>query len=170
MRSGAGIRPLRTVEIGRRILGEEHLATIWAMSNLGAIYVRQSRLAEAEPLLARSFELATQRGGEGHAGTVLFGLRLAMLYRAQERWAEYETLLIRLAEASRRTHGEHHPQTGYIKYWLSTRIEQLTARSKEQEASGDSQGAAATRGRLEELHRAFTGNSQAQKDKTDQFR
>ena len=158
----------RTVEIGRRIVGEEHLITIWAMSNLGAAYVRQGRLEEAAPLLTRSFELAAQTGGEGHAGRVLFGLRLALLYRVQERWAEHEALLIRLMEASRRTHGEHHPQTGYIKYWLRMRIEQLTSLGQEQEASGDSQDAAATRSRLEELRRAFTGNSEAQKEKMDE--
>jgi tetratricopeptide (TPR) repeat protein len=158
----------RTLEIGRRLVGEEHPITIWAMSNLGAAYLKRGRYEEAAPLLTRSFELAAQTGGEGHAGAVLFGLRLAGLYRAQERWVEHETLLIRLMEASRRTHGEHHPQTGYIKYWLRTRMEQLTSLGKEQEASGDSQRAAATRGRLEELRRAFTGNSEAQKDKTDQ--
>jgi serine/threonine protein kinase/tetratricopeptide (TPR) repeat protein len=120
----------RTVEIGRRIVGEEHSITIWAMSNLGAAYLKQGRREEAAPLLTRSFELAAQVGGPDHAGTVLFGLRLAILYREQERWAEHEALLIRLVEASRRTHGEHHPQTGYIKYGLRMRIEQLARSAK----------------------------------------
>jgi tetratricopeptide (TPR) repeat protein len=157
----------RTLEIGRRIVGEEHSITIWAMSNLGAAYVKQGRLEEAAPLLTRSFELAAQTGGQGHAGTVLFGLRLAKLYREQERYVEHEALLIQLVEASRRTHGEDHPHTGYIKYWLRMRIEQLTALCKEQEASGDSQGAAVTLVRLEPLRQAYTGNSETQKDKID---
>ncbi|MCX5643318.1 MAG: serine/threonine-protein kinase [Phycisphaerae bacterium] len=157
----------RTVEIGRRIVGEEHLITIWAMSNLGAAYLKQGRREEAAPLLTRAFELAAQVGGPDHAGTVLFGLRLAILYRVQERWAEHEALLIQLAEASRRTHGEEHPQTGYIKYWLQMRIEQLTSVYREQEKSGDSQGAATTFGRLEELRRAYTGDSETQKSKVE---
>jgi tetratricopeptide (TPR) repeat protein len=160
----------RTVEIGRRIVGEEHLITIWAMSNLGAAYLKQGRIEEASPLLTRSVELATQLGGEGHAGTVLFGLRLAILYRVQERYAEHEALLIQLVEASRRTHGESHPQTGYIKYWLRIRIEQLVSLGREQEESGDSQGAAATLSRLEPLRRAFAGDSETQKSKVDEPR
>jgi serine/threonine protein kinase/tetratricopeptide (TPR) repeat protein len=157
----------RTVEIGRRTVGEEHRITIWAMSNLGAAYLKQGWHDEAAPLLTRSFELAEQVGGPDHAGTVFFGLRLAGLYRAQERWAEHEALLIKLAEASRRTHGEEHPQTGYIKYWLRTRIEQLVSLGKEQKASGDSQGAAATSSRLEELRRAYTRDSETKKNKVD---
>jgi len=148
-------------------VGEEHLVTIWAMSTLGAAYLRQGRCEEAAPLLTRSFELATQRGGESHAGTVLFGLRLAMLYRAQERWAEHETLLLRLVEASRRSHGESHPQTAYIRYWLKMRIAELDKICKEQEAAGDSQGAGATVGRLAELRRALAGDSDTQKDKSE---
>jgi len=160
----------RTLEIGQRTVGEEHLITIWAMSNLGAACLKQGRPEEAAPLLTRSFDLAAQRGGQGHAGTMLFGLRLAKLYRAQERYPEHETLLIKLMEASRRAHGESHPQTGYIKYWLQMRIEELTAVYKEQEKSGDSQGAAATLGRLEELRRAFTGTSEVQENKVDESR
>jgi hypothetical protein len=157
----------RTVEIGRQSVGEEHRITIWAMSNLGAAYLKQGWRDEAAPLLTRSFELAEQVGGPDHAGTVFFGLRLAGLYRVQERWAEHEALLIKLAEASRRTHGEEHPQTGYIKYWLRMRIEQLVSLGKEQEASGDSQGAAATSSRLEKLHRAYTRDSETKKNKVD---
>ncbi|MCU0916367.1 MAG: serine/threonine-protein kinase [Planctomycetes bacterium] len=155
----------RTVEVGRRSVGEDHLVTIWAMSTLGAAYLRQGRCEEAAPLLTRSFELATHRGGESHAGTVLFGLQLALLYRAQERWVEHEALLLRLVEASRRSHGETHRQTGYIKHWLNRRIAELDKVGKGQEAAGDSQGAAATAGRLAELRRAVAGDAETQKDK-----
>ncbi len=151
----------RTLEIGRRLVGEEHSITIWAMSNLGAACLKQGRLAEAAPLLTRSFELATQQGGQEHAGTLLLGLRLAGLYRAQERWAEHETLLIKLIEVSRRTHGESHPQTGYIKYWLWMRLDELGALGRGQYSSGDYEKAAQTFTRSAEMHVALYGQPSA---------
>ncbi|MBN1509833.1 MAG: serine/threonine protein kinase [Sedimentisphaerales bacterium] len=158
----------RILEIGRRTVGEENPITVWAMSNLGAAYLRQGRQEEATPLITRSRELAAQRGGTGCAGAVLFGLRLAALYGVQGRYPEQETLLIRLIEASRRTHGEKHPQTGYIKHWLQMRIGELTKVYEEQEASRDSQGAAATLGRLEPLRQAYAGTSRTQNDRIDE--
>jgi hypothetical protein len=147
----------RTLETGRRIVGEEHLATIWAMSNLGAVCLRQGRIAEAAPLLTRSFELATQQGGQSHAGTVLFGLRLAGLYRAQGRYPEYDALLMKLVAASRQAHGEDHPQTGYIKYWLWIRWDELGALGRGQYSSGDYETAARTFAQWAQMHAALYG-------------
>ncbi|MDI6450438.1 serine/threonine-protein kinase [Anaerobaca lacustris] len=152
----------RTVELARRIVGEEHSVTAWAMSNLGAAYRAQGRYDEAEPFLARSFEVATKLGGLDHTGTILFGLRLARLYHAQERLAEHEELIVRLVEASRRTHGENHPQTGYIKYWLRIRAEQLEALVHEQRDAGDHDAAQATAARLLAVREAWHGDNGGQ--------
>jgi tetratricopeptide (TPR) repeat protein len=145
----------RTVELARWIVGEEHSVTAWAMSNLGAAYRAQGRYDEAEAFLVRSFEVAAQLGGPDHTGTILFGLRLARLYHAQERFVEHEELIVGLVEASRRTHGEDHPQTGYIKYWLRIRAEQLEALVQQQRAAGDHAAAEATAARLLAVRKAW---------------
>ena len=53
---------LKTLEIKKRILSEEHPSTLSSMGNLATLYMRQRRFDEAEPLFRKTLEIK-KRGG-----------------------------------------------------------------------------------------------------------
>ena len=64
----------RTIELRRRVLGEENPNTLLSMANLASLYRNQSRYTEAEQLYARVFEVRRRVLGPEHLETMASAL------------------------------------------------------------------------------------------------
>jgi len=78
---------IKTLEIRRRVLGEEHPETLTSMNNLALVYGRQGRCEEAEQLHIKTLELARHVLGEEHPGALRSMKNLLELY---EVWGKPE--------------------------------------------------------------------------------
>ncbi len=150
----------RAMEIARRVLGPTHMVTLHAQANLGWLYTEQGRSEEAMSLLMETLELARQHLGPDHVITVCCALKLGILYRAQGQYEQHDPLLIDLLRTCRAQFGEDSPVTGYAKYGLMVRKNQLTALAAEQEATNNGDAAAGTLARLEQICRALAVDSE----------
>ncbi|MCH8133033.1 MAG: tetratricopeptide repeat protein, partial [Myxococcales bacterium] len=79
---------VKTLEIQKRVLGEEHPSTLSTMNNLAILYEDQGRYDEAEPLYLKTLEIRKRVLGEEHPSTLSSMNNLAILYWSQGRYAE----------------------------------------------------------------------------------
>ncbi len=147
-------------QTAQQILGSTHMVTLHACANLGWLYTAQGRVEEADALLTQSLDLARQHLGPDHMITVCCALKLGILYRAQGRYDEHDPLLTDLLETCRKCFGEDAVITGFARFGLDVRRKQLTALLSEQQAGGDSEGAAGTSARLEQICLVLSPDSQ----------
>lgn len=101
----------RALEASRRVLGEEHPATLTAMNNLAFTLYAQGELTGARVLQGRVLEAIRRVLGEDHPDTLKAMNNLAATLQAQGELAGARGLLERVLEASRRALGEGHPDT-----------------------------------------------------------
>ena len=83
---------IKSLEVTRRRLGDQHPRTFRTMRTLGSLYLSQARLAEAEPLLVNALE-GQQRIQEEHPDTLDSLRQLAELYRLDMRFQHSIPLL-----------------------------------------------------------------------------
>ena len=76
---------LETLEIQKRVLGDDHPETLTFMNNLASLYFAQGRYDEAEPLLLETLETQKRVLGDDHVETSLTVHNLACLYRDTNR-------------------------------------------------------------------------------------
>jgi serine/threonine protein kinase/Tfp pilus assembly protein PilF len=101
----------RAVEIGRHVLGEEHVRTATFMNNLAALYWMQGQLTKAEPLYVRVLEINRRDLGEEHRFTLTVMNNLALVYQDQGQYSKAESLLVKNLEIGRRVFGEQERRT-----------------------------------------------------------
>ena len=101
----------RALELGRRVLGEEHPDTLNAMADLVALHVARGRFDKAEPLGLKTLELCRRVLGEEHRHTLSSMNNLAGVYRARDKADQAEPLFVKALEIKRRVLGEEHPDT-----------------------------------------------------------
>jgi CHAT domain-containing protein/tetratricopeptide (TPR) repeat protein len=70
-------------------------AILKALEALGAQYLQQERLADAEPIVMRAVSLAEKLHGPAHVKTAMAVQDLARVYRRQMRYREAEALFLR---------------------------------------------------------------------------
>ncbi len=102
---------LETIEIQKRVLGEEHGDTPTAMGNLARAYMEQERYADAERWYRNIFEIHGRERGEEHPRTLWAAGRLALVYMEQGRYDTAEPLLQKTLEIQKRVLGEEHGRT-----------------------------------------------------------
>ena len=90
-------------------LGKEHLNAATDLNKQAALYRRQGRYGEAEPLLQRALAIREQLLGPEHLNTVTSLNNLATLYRSQDKYGEAEPLLQRALTIQERRLGPEHP-------------------------------------------------------------
>jgi tetratricopeptide (TPR) repeat protein len=95
----------RALEIGERVLGKEHPATVQSMFILGELYRSQDRYDDAQPLLEESVQLSRRILGDEHFWTLLYVHGLARLCRDQGRYEDARQLLVKVAEGGWRLFG-----------------------------------------------------------------
>ena len=79
------------------------------LSSLGALYQRQGRLEEAEPLLTRALPLMKSSLGPDHPAVATGLNNLALVYAGQGRPSEAEPLFKQSLESMEKTSGLEHP-------------------------------------------------------------
>ncbi|KAK1580742.1 uncharacterized protein LY79DRAFT_560793 [Colletotrichum navitas] len=104
-------RLVQTLELRRRILGEENLDTIMTINNLAITYQEQGRLEEAESLQGSILEICMRAFGEAHYNTLTTMNNIAITHRQQGRWEEAERLQGNLLKIYIRVFGEEDPTT-----------------------------------------------------------
>jgi tetratricopeptide (TPR) repeat protein len=102
---------VKSLEIRRRILGEEHPDTLKSMTLLGVLRRVQGRNNEAEQLSAKALEIQRRVLGEEHPDTLMTMHNLGWSYLLQKRYSEAEPLLIKSVEIQSRVLGEEYSET-----------------------------------------------------------
>lgn len=100
-----------TLEIRKRLLGDEHEQTLTSMNDLPALYIHQGRYVEAETLFLASLETHKRVLGDDHPDTLITMHNLATTYLNQLRFTEAEELFLNTLEARKRVLGNEHPST-----------------------------------------------------------
>jgi len=97
------------LELGKKLLGEEHHDVATSLNNLAALYESQGRYSEAETLYKQSLELSKKLLGEEHHDVATGLNNLAALYESQGRYSEAEPLYLQSLELRKQILGEEHP-------------------------------------------------------------
>jgi tetratricopeptide (TPR) repeat protein len=95
----------------KRVLTDEHPATLTSMGNLAATYWHQGRWKEAEELQVQVMQTSKRVLSDEHPDTLSSMAHLATTYRNQGRWKEAEELQVQVMQTSRRVLTDEHPDT-----------------------------------------------------------
>jgi tetratricopeptide (TPR) repeat protein len=101
----------QALALARQLFGPRHPDTLTSMNNLGAVYERQARYGDAEPLLRETLQVSREALGPRHPDTLNSMSNLAGLYRAQGRYGEAEPLYRETLQLRREVLGPRHPDT-----------------------------------------------------------
>jgi tetratricopeptide (TPR) repeat protein len=84
---------MKTLEVARRVLGQEHPKTLICMHTLALLYLDQGQYGQAEPLLTRAVEVESRVLGPVHPTTLRHINDLAFLYLNTGQFAQAERRL-----------------------------------------------------------------------------
>jgi eukaryotic-like serine/threonine-protein kinase len=110
----------RTVELSRRVLGEDDPGTLTSLRSLATVYLNQGKFVLAEPLYKKVMEVQRRVLGEQHAETLQSMFDLGVVYDSEAKYAEAEPLFAEVFEARKRLLGDDHPDTLESMYRLSS--------------------------------------------------
>jgi tetratricopeptide (TPR) repeat protein len=79
--------------VHRRVRGEDHPYTLWAMLVLSEVYQRQGKFDQAEPLLVKRVEICRRERGAEHSELAPALAFLGSCRLQQQRFAEAEPVL-----------------------------------------------------------------------------
>jgi tetratricopeptide (TPR) repeat protein len=99
------------VRLQRRLLGEEHPATLTSLNNLALLASYQGRYAEAETQFVSLVATMRRVLGDDHLETMISAGNLGLVYFRQGRLAEAETVFANVLEQKQRVLGDKHPET-----------------------------------------------------------
>jgi tetratricopeptide (TPR) repeat protein len=99
----------QTLDVKRRVLGNEHPSTLRTSNLLGVIYRNEGKYEEAETVLSSTLEARRRVMGMDHPDTLNNLSSLALVYQAEAKYAQAEPLLVQVIESRRRVLGEQHP-------------------------------------------------------------
>ncbi|KAF8512900.1 hypothetical protein JB92DRAFT_2925997 [Gautieria morchelliformis] len=102
---------LQGLDISKRLLGKEDIATQNSIDNLGLTHRYQGRLKEAEGREVEALESSNIVIEEEHPATLISMGNLALTYRNQGRWKDAEDLEVEVLESRKKVLGEEHPDT-----------------------------------------------------------
>jgi eukaryotic-like serine/threonine-protein kinase len=101
----------RTVDLYRRVLGNDNPKTLIAMRRLGYAALLQGKYPEAETVLSQALLAQRRVLGPEHPETLRSAINLAGTYIRQGKSAKAEVLYRQLVEIQRRVLGPEHPDT-----------------------------------------------------------
>ena len=94
-------------QVRKRLLGAEHIDTVWAMDNLATTFEGK----EAEEMQRRVIEAKVRTYGEDHLETLHSKGNLALTLFEKGEMGEAEEIQVQVLETSKRVLGEGHPYT-----------------------------------------------------------
>ena len=98
---------VQALQLRRRALGANHPDTLTTTGDLGAVYSRQGKGAQAEPLLAAAADGFRAVRGEDDRATLAALNSLVLVVTGEKR----EGIYARILQSQRRVLGEEHPDT-----------------------------------------------------------
>ncbi len=115
---GAAKSGQKALELAEKAFGPDDPDTAGSLYNLGQIYVKLKKDAEAEPLFKRALEISEKTLGpdDPRVATALDGL--SRLYFIQRRYQEAEPLYRRLLAVLEKSLGPDHPDVAETLYFL----------------------------------------------------
>ena len=102
---------VEVLDARRRALGEEHLGTISAISDIAGTYHSLGKHADAEKLQIKVVDIRNRLLGQEHPNTISAMGRLAHTYHSVGKYADSEQLQIKVIYLRNTLLGEEHPQT-----------------------------------------------------------
>jgi CHAT domain-containing protein/tetratricopeptide (TPR) repeat protein len=99
----------RSLEIRRKVLGENHPSYAQSLNNLALVYQHMGDYARAEPLCKKASEVWRKVVGENHPDYATSLNNLAGLYQAKGDYARAEGLYEQAIEIFRKAVGQNHP-------------------------------------------------------------
>ncbi len=100
---------LQSLELTKKLLGDEHPNVATSLNNLAHLYYYQGRYSEAEPLYLQSLELTKKLLGDEHPNVATSLNNLAGLYDSQAHYSEAEPLYLQSLELRKKLLGDEHP-------------------------------------------------------------
>lgn len=113
---------LQVMETRKKVLGEEHLDTIFSMARLGEIYTDQVRWEEAERIQLNLLVRCRRAFGEQHFATRYSITYLAITWKALGRDKEAIQLMERCVPLSTERYGAGKPATRRYTSWRAWRL------------------------------------------------
>ncbi|MHC5006921.1 MAG: tetratricopeptide repeat protein, partial [Planctomycetota bacterium] len=105
---------LQVLERRRKVFGEDGRETAISWNCSGLTHVFREQYDEAEPFIAKAYDIGMRTQGEGNSDTLRYITNLANVYIHQQRYDEAEALLTSAIPVSRRTLGPAHGRTTYM--------------------------------------------------------
>ncbi|KAF8119870.1 P-loop containing nucleoside triphosphate hydrolase protein [Mycena galopus ATCC 62051] len=102
---------VNTLEMRKKLLGDDHLDTLQAVHNLAGTYVQLGRFEEAEKLQLVVLEKRRKLLGDHHLDTLLTMNNLALAYHHLDRFQEAEKLQLVVLKKCRKLLGDDHLNT-----------------------------------------------------------
>ena len=99
----------QSLEMKRKLLGNEHPSVASSLNNLAALYESQGKYEEAEPYYQQSLEMSRKLLGNEHPSVPSSLNNLAELYRSQGKYEEAEPYFLQSLEMRRKLLGNEHP-------------------------------------------------------------
>ncbi|KAL8795910.1 MAG: hypothetical protein Q9195_001654 [Heterodermia aff. obscurata] len=100
-----------SMEVRKKMLGQEHMETLSSIGMVGLAYNLGGRWKEAEELHVGVMETTKRVLSEEHPDTLTCMSNLASIYSNQGRWKEAEELQVGVMETTKRVLGKEHPFT-----------------------------------------------------------
>jgi tetratricopeptide (TPR) repeat protein len=100
---------LQSLELRKKLLGEDHPSVATSLNNLAGLYESQGKYEAAEPLFLQSLELRKKLLGEDHPSVATSLNNLAGLYESQGKYEAAEPLFLQSLELRKKLLGEDHP-------------------------------------------------------------
>jgi hypothetical protein len=82
----------KVLEVRRRVLGEEHTATLGSLNKVAIVYEKQGQWAQAEAIQSKVLEISRRVLGEEHYDTLSAMISLAVVRLGQRQYAQAEVL------------------------------------------------------------------------------
>ena len=103
----------RALEIQEKVLGPEHLNTLYSANRLGIALQQQDKLEEAEVMHRRALKIQEKVLGPEHPNTLHCVNNLGLLLQQQDKLEEAEATHRRALEIREKVLGPKHPDTLY---------------------------------------------------------
>ncbi|MGK7928871.1 MAG: tetratricopeptide repeat protein, partial [Spirulina sp.] len=100
---------MQSLELRKKLLGEEHPDVATSLNNLAFLYESQRKYEAAEPLYMQSLELRKKLLGEEHPDVATSLNNLADLYKSQGKYEDAEPLFLQSLELRKKLLGQEHP-------------------------------------------------------------
>jgi tetratricopeptide (TPR) repeat protein len=144
-----GARKIReqVLDVHRRVLGEEHPATLTSMNNLSDSLKAQGDLPGARKIQEQVLDVFRRMLGEEHPATLFSMNNLAATLQAQGGLPGARKILEQVQDVSRRVLGEEHPAT----------LTSMNNLAQTLQAQGDLPGARKIQERVLEVNRRMLG-------------